>query len=233
MNRRWWWCGLLLLGCAKPTTPVAAPEPPAISVEVAAAPVQPKAPDSPFELEADFRLLTLADFESFAAESTTWKAAGDAIECTGKPKGYLYTNDSFQNFTWRFEYRFPRPASLVDETKFKGNTGFLVYITGEHKLWPMCLEVQGKHVQMGTVKENGGATAPVLDDHDDVRQSVRHAVGAWNQLEVSSRDGELSVRLNDQVVCRSQPVFLSAGPIGIQAEDHPFEVRRMRIRVDP
>jgi hypothetical protein len=192
-------------------------------------PVQPTAEDV-FVVEQGFTPLALADFEAFAAEPETWTAEGDAVLCTGKPRGYLFSRAEHRNFTWRLEYRFERPQSLKDEATFKGNTGFLVYITGDHKLWPVCLEVQGKHVQMGAVKENGGAAPVAVHDDDAARQSARRPVGEWNRLEIVSRDGALTVTLNDALVCRSEPNFLSEGKIGIQAEDHPFVVRRMRLR---
>jgi hypothetical protein len=221
------------VGCAPSATP---PAPPA-DTPSAIAPVEPATPavaepDTPFTLEDGFRLLSFGDFDAFDADDTTWSATDDGLHCTGKPRGYLYSKDSFQNFTLRLEYRFPRPDKLTDETKFKGNTGFLIYISGEHKLWPVCLEVQGKHVQMGAVKENGGAQAPEVVDDDAARQQARKPVGQWNQLEIVSRDGALTVLLNGQEVARSQPAFLSSGPLGIQAEDHPFDVRRLRVRVD-
>ncbi len=229
-------CGVIVLltGCNAATTPVTVPAPavtpPATTVGTRDVVTEP---DTPFTLEEGFRLLTRADFDAFAAKDGTWTEIPEGIACTGKPRGYLYTRESFQNFTWRFEYRFPRPESLKDDTKFKGNTGFMIYITGEPKIWPLSLEVQGKHVQMGIIKENGGANAPTVDDHPDVRESARKPVGQWSRLETVSKEGELHVSLNGQPLCHSSAVFLSSGAIGIQAEDFPFEVRRMRIRVDP
>jgi hypothetical protein len=152
------------------------------------------------------------------------------VTCTGKPRGYLYSKQSYQNFTLRLDYRFPRPATLKDDTKFKGNTGFLVYVTGEHKLWPVCLEIQGKHVQMAAIKENGGAQPVTATDNEVARQKARRPVGQWNSLEIVSLNGSLSVALNGTPISTCEPNFLSDGLIGIQAEDHPFEVRRMRIR---
>lgn len=188
--------------------------------------------ETPFALEDGFTQLTLDDFEFFAAESDTWAAKDDGIVCTGKPKGYLYSRLPYQNFTWRLEYRFPRPKSLPDEAKFKGNTGFLVYISGEQKLWPVCLEVQGKHVQMAAIKENGGAAPVTVRDDESAREAARLPVGQWNRLEIVSREGSLTVKLNDTIISSSEPNFLSDGKIGIQAEDHPFAVRRMRIRTE-
>jgi len=188
--------------------------------------------DAPFQLESDFRLLTLEDFEPFGGESQTWTLLPDGFACSGKPRGYLYSKQPYQDFTWRFEYRFLRPEKLADDSKFKGNTGFLVYITGEHKLWPICLEVQGKHSQMAAIKENGGAEPVIVDDDDTARQRNRAAVGQWNAIEIVSKAGELRVSLNGTTITQSKPNLLSDGLIGVQAEDHPFEVRRMRILPD-
>lgn len=197
------------------------------------APASERPAEPPFVLESDFTPLTLQDFATFPADVSTWNETGNLLTSTGKPRGYLYTRDSFQNFTWRLECRFPRPTNLKDEAKFKGNTGFLVYITGEQKIWPLCLEVQGKHVQLAAIKENGGAEAPVVKEDVAGRESARRPVGEWNALEIVSKDGALQVSLNGVAVSSSEPNFLSSGQLGIQAEDHPFEIRRMRIRRDP
>ena len=188
--------------------------------------------EPPFQLEEGFEPLAFADFEAFDAGADTWTATENGLKCSGKPKGYLYSKQSFQNFTLRVDYRFPKPDNLKDETKFKGNTGFLIYITGEHKLWPMCLEVQGKHVQIAAIKENGGAEPVEAEDDDAARQRARKPVGQWNSLEIVSKGGALAVSLNGTSISKCEPDFLSEGLIGIQAEDHPFEVRRLRVRRD-
>ena len=186
--------------------------------------------EEPFELESDFTKLTREDFETFQAETETWNASGDGIVCTGKPRGYLYSKQPYTDFTLRLDLRFPRPANLKDDSKFKGNTGILVYITGEHKMWPVCLEVQGKNAQMGAIKENGGAEPVTTEDNEDARQKARKPVGQWNLIEVVSKAGALHVSLNGTPIANSQPGPLTTGLIGIQAEDHPFEIRHMRIR---
>ena len=190
------------------------------------------AAEPPFHLEEGFESLAFADFEAFGAEANTWAVTEEGLKCSGKPKGYLYSKQPYQNFTLRVDYRFPRPDNLKDETKFKGNTGFLIHITGEHKLWPMCLEVQGKHVQIAAIKENGGAEPVKAEDDDVARQQARKPVGQWNRLEIVSKDGALAVSLNGTPISKCEPDFLSEGPIGIQAEDHPFEVRRIRMKRD-
>ena len=186
--------------------------------------------EPPFERESDFRLLPRDQFDAFGAEEQTWTETQEGFACSGKPKGYLYSKQPYQDFTLRLDYRFPRPETLKDESKFKGNTGFLIYVTGEHKLWPTCLEVQGKFLQMAAIKENGGAAPVKVDDNEQARQQARKPVGEWNSLEIQSQAGAVQVLLNGTLISKSEPDFLSAGLIGIQAEDHPFEIRRLRIR---
>lgn len=243
-----WLCGVYLTGIvagcqpAMTTAPAAGPDvasTPELAQNgpqtAASDPADPQAaaePDTPYSLEDGFTELSLPDFEAFEAVNDTWTLFDSEIVSTGKPKGYLYSRKTYHDFTWRLEYRFDRPPNLKDETKFKGNTGFLVYVSGEHKLWPVCLEVQGKHVQMAAIKENGGASPVTVQDDDAARQSARLPVGRWNRLEIVSREGALTVKLNDTLISRSDPNFLSEGSLGIQAEDHPFRVRRMRIRED-
>lgn len=221
-------------GCLPtPAEPPAAKPPSAAPAEPLQSPAQlpPDPADSEsFALEEGFTLLTRDDFAAFGAEPDTWTATSEGVRCTGKPRGYLYSKTPHANFTLRLQYRFDRPQKLADESKFKGNTGFLMYITGEHKLWPLSMEVQGKHVQMAAIKENGGAEPAVVQDDEAARASARRPVGHWNTLEIVSQDGALAVALNGTPISKSEPNFLSEGLIGIQSEDHPFEVRRMRIR---
>src|SRR5262245_61786133 len=104
--------------------------------------------------EADFFPLKLdQDFKMFPGETApkgdAWTSDGTIITCKGDPKGYIYTNEIYENFTLRFDYMFPKPA---DEKKL--NTGVLVYIGDQNKVWPASLEVQGKYTEMGQIKPN-------------------------------------------------------------------------------
>ncbi|WP_157604983.1 3-keto-disaccharide hydrolase [Schlesneria paludicola] len=220
------------VGCQQAVAPPATPPAAGTAATPPAATVEPAVEDTPFELETDFVSLSRDQFEEFDAGPETWKASPDGLTCTGKPRGYLYSKLPYENFTWRLEYRFPRPANLKDEAKFKGNTGFLIYITGEHKLWPDCLEIQGKHLHVAAIKENGGADAVTVDDNEPARQKARKHVGQWNALEIVSKGGAVTASLNGLQISSSRPGALTSGLIGIQSEDHPFEVRRMRIRAE-
>lgn len=196
----------------------------------AAEPGEPLPEPEHFEPEEGFLLLTLDDFEPFRAGPDTWRSSGPLIRSTGKPKGYIYTKESYEDFTLRLDYRF-LPAPGIDEAnQFAGNTGFLIYIGGEHKQWPVSLEVQGKYPEMGTIKANGGADTPQIQDDETARQQARKPPREWNSIEIVSRGGGLTASINGTPVCESHPGSLTEGRIGIQAEDFPFEVRNIRIR---
>lgn len=220
----------LLSGCRQET---AVPVAEKASQPAPVADVAPVVEDTtPFELEADFQPLKLEQFDVFGGEPETWKESGDVLVGSGRPRGYLYSKEPYQNFTWRCDLRFLRPSKLQDDAKFKGNTGFLVYITGEHKLWPVCIEIQGKNVQLGAIRENGGAEPVVVEDDEAARVKARKPVGQWNSIEIVSKDGALTSTVSGVQIATSKPGPLTSGLIGIQAEDFPFEIRRMRIRKD-
>lgn len=191
-------------------------------------------PDTPFSLEPGFELLTLEDFQQFKAEPDTWTTTGDVIHCSGKPKGYIYTTETFKNFTMRLEYRFPRPPTLksAEDAKFAGNTGFMIYIIGEHRIWPASLEVQGKHSEMATIKSNGGVPALSIRDDPAVRKAARKPVGNWNAIEITSHDGHLVALLNGTVVCISEAGELDEGAFGLQSEGFEVEFRRLCVKRD-
>ena len=192
----------------------------------------PEKESSPFELESGYKLLTIDDFEKVEADSETWKSTGEQISCSGKPKGYLASKQEYQNFTLRLELKYDRPKELKDPAKFPGNTGILVYINGEPKVWPTSLEVQGKYVQLGDIKENGGAAPVEVQYEKSLLETVRKPLGDWNALEIVSKDGEISVQLNGHPMAHSKAGDLKSGRIGIQAENFPFHIRRIRLHVE-
>jgi hypothetical protein len=191
--------------------------------------------DDTFVVEADFTPLTLDDFRTFPESKTpqqpTWTAAGNRLNCIGTPRGYLYSRKSYRNFTLRLDYRFlPSPAKQDEQALSKSNTGFLIYMPTEHTLWPASLEVQGRHDEMGQIKSNSRDVELTVRDNEQARAASRKPVGEWNTIEIVSRDGALTSYVNGTKICESEPSELTAGFIGLQAEDFAVQFRRLRIR---
>ncbi len=235
---------LLTLGCSA-EAPVPAPSP-AAGVTPTPADARPAAPapwsvetlaDGEFTLEDGFRKLSLEDFDPFFAKPpqggpATWSSIHDAIVCTGKPKGYLYSNEKFADFTLRLELRFAPPTDEAASKNFNPNTGVMIYINEPHKQWPKSLEVQGRFADLATIKENGGAAKFEIVDDGASRESARKPASEWNALEIVSKAGKLTALLNGMKVCESQPSDVAEGFIGLQSEDYEVQFRRLRIRAE-
>lgn len=180
------------------------------------------------DLVAGERRLILADFSPFPEGSHEWSEEGAILRTTGKPKGYLYTKESFGDFLLKYDVRYPS-ASAADIETLKENSGVLVYITGEHKVWPLSMEIQGKYIDLGSVKENGGAAPATQTFNRELQRKVIKSPQEWNSVEVLSEGGALTVKLNGEEVTKAEPNFLSSGPIGLQAEGFPVEIANLRL----
>lgn len=220
----------LCLGCSRGDSPETAPA-------VQAAPKPGESWEGIGEVDTGFRPIRLEDCDVFYGkgdrQGETWIQDGPILRCSGKPRGYLYTKESYRDFTLRCDFRFVQIEEVAPERRELCNTGFLIYIVEPHKQWPRSLEVQGRHDQMAAIKANGGAADPELALHDEpAREQARSAVGEWNTIEIVSRDGALSADLNGTPICRSLATDLREGAIGLQSEDFAVEFRNLRIRED-
>jgi len=200
--------------------------------EVSAIDIPEKTLESLFDVEEGFTLLSLKDFEVFnektkePLEGKNWSEADGVISCKGTPRGYLYSSESFGNCTIRLEYRFPEAA----EKNENPNTGFLFFITGENRIWPKCLEVQGKFAEMGHIKSNSREIQLDVTDNESAREKARRPLGEWNTIEVVCKDGALTSVLNGTQIATSKPSELKSGFFGIQSEGDAVEFRNIRVQ---
>ncbi|MCA9041688.1 MAG: DUF1080 domain-containing protein [Planctomycetaceae bacterium] len=187
------------------------------------------------EFEPGFESISLKNLTVFNSDTTpaseTWREEQGVLICTGKPKGYAFTQQSYDNFVIRYDYRFEPSERHRKEGKLDyTNTGVLMYITGEDQIWPKSIEVQGKHMEMASIKENGGISAVEIDDHPEKREAVRKPVGEWNSIEVNSKDGVLTTYLNGEQICQNKPGEVNSGRIGFQSEGFEVHYRNIRIK---
>ncbi len=175
--------------------------------------------------------LTLDDFQTFQGEAETWKEANGEIVCSGQPRGYIFSREEHGDFVWEAEYMLIAPEGETDPERLAAaNTGFMIHIREPHKVWPVSLEVQGKHVEMCSIKANGGAADLTIDDDPAAREAARNQLGEWNQVQITSRDGTLEARLNGELICTSEAGELQSGRIGLQSEGFDVHFRNLRIQ---
>ena len=167
----------------------------------------------------------LDDFEKdfFVAfgDPASWKAEGGVFQCNGTPNGYLCTRKSYSNYVLTLEFRYPEQA---------GNSGVFHYISGEHKVWPACVEVQGLYQRLAQIFPLGGAEGPRSDGDEEARTRARKPHTEWNHLKITSQDGVIGAKLNGVFIGQSGPYPVRQGPIGLQSEGAPVHFRNIEIR---
>lgn len=228
-KKRWSTWGLMLLvlatwGC-KGEVPV---------VDDSGKSMEDPAKETP-STEPGFVALGFSDFTPFVSKpdegQPTWSVTdAGMIQTTGTPKGYLYTNKTYGNFTFRGEFRFvPKADGTAPDKPY--NTGFLIYVPDAHKVWPRSLEVQGRYDLMGEIKSNAGDLMVDVPLNDQTaRETARKPIGEWNAIEIQSKDGAVTAILNGTKISESNPGELTSGRIGLQAEDFAVEFRNLQIR---
>lgn len=223
---------LPLAGCSDGTDQPGAAGSPAAS---APPPNEASAAQSPVPDAEGFVPVRMDDMEFYAigkgeAGGVSMNSTDTGFVFRGNVRNYAYTRKPYKNFTLRFEYRWPNAAALPEAERQDANTGVLVFITGEHKIWPRCLEVQGKWSEMGHIKSNAKDVTVTVRDDAAARERARKPAGEWNAVEVVAKDGALTSTLNGVKIAESDPTDLREGPIGFQAERFEVEFRNVRVR---
>ena len=172
-----------------------------------------------------------------AKTGEVWRLQPDGtLVCAGKPKGYLYTEKAYKNFTLKFEWRYPSGAA-------KSNGGVLVRMTGTNAVWPKCLELQ---LNMGQGGDFWGLRGYALKGPADRMKTVAHPVfgtltnvkrmadvekpvGEWNQHEAVVQGDKVTQKLNGVLVNEAFGCDDVAGSILITAEGQEIHFRNIRL----
>jgi hypothetical protein len=157
-----------------------------------------------------------------------WSVKEGVIICTGKVNGYIYTEKSYKNYVIRYDWRYKRPDKVDDEEKFTGNSGLLVHIQGEPKIWPRCIEVQGMNRDHGKLIGVSGAKVTSKFDREALKKA-RKPIGEWNTTETSIQDGNIIAKVNGTEVDAGK-CELTEGQIGFQSEGAEIHFRNIKIK---
>ena len=161
----------------------------------------------------------MSNFMIVKAPAETWSVDEGVIKCKGRPNGYFATKKSYKNYVLRLDFRYPKNA---------GNSGYLLHITGEHKVWPKCVEVQGQYGGACKIFPLGlkGPTA----DNGDARKKAIKPHREWNSVEIISKDGVVTSKINGVKIAEAGPYSIKEGPIGFQSEGAEIHFRKIRIK---
>src|SRR5262249_30897183 len=78
------------------------------------------------------------------ALADVWSVVDGTIVCAGNPVGYIRTTADYTSFELTLEWRF-------DPVKGPGNSGVLLRMVGEDKVWPKSIEAQLLHQNAGDI----------------------------------------------------------------------------------
>lgn len=164
-----------------------------------------------------------------ANPSNTWSFGDGFIKCTGTPNGYIRTEQSYRDYKLTTEWRFTKIGPKKD------NGGILVHMQLPDKVWPPCVQCQGKHGDVGDLflmagaesKEHKGmdANTPLRKHGEDAEKPV----GEWNTCEVICSGNSVKAYVNGRLMNETTECTISSGKIGFQSEGAAFEVRSVYI----
>jgi len=161
----------------------------------------------------------------------TWSVTNGVIHCTGKPIGYLRTTQSYRDYVVTVEWRFVKIAPKAD------NTGVLVHIQFPDKVWPVCIQVQGKHDHIGDLFLMAGAESKQhkgLDANTPLPlhgKSAEHAIGEWNTNQTTCFQDGVVTEVNGHILNVTTKCTIQSGFIGMQSEGGEIEIKK--IYLDP
>lgn len=164
-----------------------------------------------------------------ADPAATWSVTNGVIHCNGKASGYVRTTQSFRDFKLTVECRF------VSITPKADNTGVMVHIQTPDKVWPPCVQVQGKHTRIGDLFLMAGAESKEHLGKDantalPMRgESTEKPVGEWNLIEVVCKDASVKAIVNGKELNEATECTVTSGYVGIQSEGSIFEIGKLFI----
>ena len=151
------------------------------------------------------------------AGKDTFTVKDGVVVVSGKPNGYFYTEKSYKNYILKFDWKFIKD----------GNSGLLVHITGDQKIWPKCVEVQGLQKDHGNIFAIGGAKGKFKKDADAQKKAIK--MGEWNTTEVLVKDGEITSKING-IQIATGTCDLKEGPFGLQSEGVELHFKNIKIK---
>jgi hypothetical protein len=164
-----------------------------------------------------------------AGPMQTWSVTNGVIHCTGKPIGYIRTRQNYRDYRLTIEWRFVKIAPKAD------NSGVLVHMQLPDKVWPMCIQNQGKSGRQGDLFVMAGAECKEhkgLDANTPVPmrgESSEKPVGEWNTNVTVCAGNDLKACINGKFMNEITECTISSGFIGIQSEGGDIEIRKITL----
>ena len=119
-------------------------------------------------------------------------------------------------------------------TKKAGNSGVLLRMTGEHKVWPRSVEAQLQSGSAGDFWNIDKVPMKVVPERTRGRNTKKthgaeNPIGEWNEYEIFVNAGNVHLLVNGQLLNKAWDVSIVAGRICLQSEGAPIHFRNIRL----
>lgn len=160
------------------------------------------------------------------APETVWEVRDGVGHCKGQPAGYMRTTQAFSDYRLEFEWRWLEQP---------GNSGVLLHITGEDKVWPKSIEAQLKSGDAGDFWVIDGTDFKEHVNKDERRvpkkaESNEKPIGDWNKMEIECQGNTIRVYVNGLLQNEATETTVERGYIGFQSEGAPIEFRNIVLK---
>jgi hypothetical protein len=166
--------------------------------------------------------------ETNSSPDITWTVADGVIRCTGKPFGYLMTQQSYADFKLHVEYRWYGKTEQM-------NSGIFVLKTGPDTFFlPKAIETQLKKGSAGDFVLLSQATLNGLDNpkNKSVKKQAESSEkpdGEWNSVDIVVKGNTLASSVNGVLQNTGKDAYTGAGQICLQSEGGPVEFRAITL----
>lgn len=146
-----------------------------------------------------------------------WSKDEDGVlRCAGRPVGYLRTRATWEDFVLRVRWRWPEGGD-------PGNSGVLVRVVGEDRVWPKSVEAQlqsGRAGDFWCIGDFPMTTDPARTNGRNTRHRFANErpIGTWNRYEIVVDGGTVTLVVNDEVLNVATDVEQVPGWIALQSE---------------
>jgi hypothetical protein len=169
----------------------------------------------------------LKDADADLDPMSVWKIQDGELRCSGNPVGFLRTKQEYSDYKLVFEWRWPEKP---------GNSGVLLRMGGENKIWPLCMEAQLMHNRAGDLigmgcdfNENKAQKGGPISYTPRMNDSNEKEAGGWNKYEIVCKGDTIEVTINGQLQNKATGVSIRKGYIGFQSEGVPIMFRNIKL----
>jgi hypothetical protein len=167
-----------------------------------------------------------------------WSVKDGVMTCKGQPIGYIRTEKDYTSYVLRLEWRF-------DPAKGAGNSGVLLRMVGEDKVWPKSVEAQLESGNAGDFWNIDNYKMTAAKDRTNGRNTkkdpaavkaattngahLERPLGEWNQYEIICDKGTVILKVNGVELNRATDVEVVPGKICLQSEGAEIQFRNIRL----